>query len=142
MGKGYRQGRLGEEIRKIISEMLISGVKDPRLSGQFISISGVDVTNDGSYATCYVSILGMSQDPEARAEEAAEVLAGLNSAKGLFKREISRNIKVRRIPELIFKIDEALEYGRHISEVIATLGIENYQSDDETDGEALSEDEE
>ena len=44
MGKGYRQGRLGEEIRKIISEMLISGVKDPRLSGQFISISGVDVT--------------------------------------------------------------------------------------------------
>ena len=135
MGKGYRQGRLGEEIRKIISEMLISGVKDPRLSGQFISISGVDVPSDGSYATCFVSVLGMSQDPEARAEEAAEVLAGLNSAKGLFKREISRNIKVRRIPELIFKIDEALEYGRHISEVIAGLGIENYQSDDEEDTE-------
>ena len=135
MGKGYRQGRLGEEIRKIISEMLISGVKDPRLSGQFISISGVDVTSDGSYATCFVSVLGMSQDPEAIAEEAAEVLAGLNSAKGLIKREISRNIKVRRIPELIFKIDEALEYGRHISEVIAGLGIENYQSDDEEDTE-------
>ncbi len=133
MGKGYRQGRLGEEIRKIIGEMLISGVKDPRLSGSMISISGVDVTNDGSYATCYVSILGFGQDPEARAEEAAEVLAGLNSAKGLFKREISRQIKVRRIPELIFKIDEALEYGRHISEVIAGLGIENYQSDDETE---------
>ena len=77
----------------------------------------------------------MSKDPQARAEEAAEVLAGLNSAKGLFKREISRNIKVRRIPELIFKIDEALEYGRHISEVIAGLGIENYQSDDEEDTE-------
>lgn len=139
MGKGYRQGRLGEEIRKIVSEMLISGVKDPRLSERFISISGVDVTNDGSYATCYVSILGMSQDPEVRAAEAADVMDGLNSAKGLFKREISRNIKVRRIPELIFKIDEALEYGRHISEVIAGLGIENYQSDEE---EADTEDEE
>ena len=142
MGKGYRQGRLGEEIRKIIGEMLISGVKDPRLSGSMISISGVDVTNDGSYATCYVSILGFGQDAEAREKEAADVLAGLNSAKGLFKREISRQIKVRRIPELIFKIDEALEYGRHISEVIATMGIENYQSDEETDGTELSEDEE
>ena len=135
MGKGYRQGRLGEEIRKIISEMLISGVKDPRLSGAMISISGVDVTNDGSYATCYVSILGFNQDPEAREAEAADVLAGLNSAKGLFKREISRNIKVRRIPELIFKIDDAMEYGRHISEVIATLGIENYQNDDDAEAE-------
>ena len=135
MGKGYRQGRLGEEIRRIVSEMLISGIKDPRIAGKMVSISGVDVTSDGSYATCFVSVLGMSQDPEARAEEAAEVLAGLNSAKGLFKREISRNIKVRRIPELIFKIDEALEYGRHISEVIAGLGIENYQSDDEEDTE-------
>ena len=141
MGKGYRQGRLGEEIRKIVSEMLISGVKDPRLSGAMISISGVDVTNDGSFATCYVSILGFSKDPEEKAAEAAEVLAGLNSAKGLFKREISRHIKVRRIPELIFKIDEALEYGRHISEVIATLGIENYQSDEEDGEEVLSEEE-
>ena len=41
MGKGHRQGRLGEEIRKIISQMLISGIKDPRLSGM-ISISSVD----------------------------------------------------------------------------------------------------
>ena len=50
MGKGYRQGRLGEEIRKIISSMLINGIKDPRL-GSMISISGVEVTSDGSYAT-------------------------------------------------------------------------------------------
>ena len=57
MGKGYRQGRLGEEIRRIISEMLIHGVKDPRLSGM-ISLTGVEVTSDGSYATCFVSFWG------------------------------------------------------------------------------------
>lgn len=55
MGKGYRQGRLGEEIRRIISELLISGIKDPRVAEHMISISGVSVTSDGSYATCYVS---------------------------------------------------------------------------------------
>ena len=136
MGKGYRQGRLGEEIRRIISEMLIHGVKDPRLSGM-ISLTGVEVTSDGSYATCFVSILGLNQNQEERQKEAEDVLAGLNSAKGLFKREIGRQIKLRHIPELIFKIDESLEYGRHISEIIGMLGIENYQSDEEVDDEEI-----
>ena len=136
MGKGYRQGRLGEEIRRIISEMLIHGVKDPRLSGM-ISLTGVEVTSDGSYATCFVSILGLNQNQEERQKEAEDVLAGLNSAKGLFKREIGRQIKLRHIPELIFKIDESLEYGRHISEIIGTLGIENYQSDEAVDDEEI-----
>ena len=121
MGKGYRTGRLGEEIRKIVSEMLISGIKDPRLTNNMVSISGVDVTNDGSYATCYISVLNFSKDTEAKASQEAEVLAGLNSAKGLFKKEISRAVKVRHIPELIFKLDTSLEYGRHIEEIIAKL---------------------
>ena len=136
MGKGYRQGRLGEEIRRIISEMLIHGVKDPRLSGM-ISLTGVEVTSDGSYATCFVSILGLNQNQEERQKEAEDVLAGLNSAKGLFKREIGHQLKLRHVPELIFKIDESLEYGRHISEIIGTLGIENYQSDEEVDDEEI-----
>ena len=136
MGKGYRQGRLGEEIRRIISEMLIHGVKDPRLSGM-ISLTGVEVTSDGSYATCFVSILGLNQNQEERQKEAEDVLAGLNSAKGLFKREIGHQIKLRHVPELIFKIDESLEYGRHISEIIGTLGIENYQSDEEVDDDEI-----
>ena len=138
MGKGYRQGRLGEEIRRIISEMLIHGVKDPRLSGM-ISLTGVEVTSDGSYATCFISILGLNQNQEERQKEAEDVLAGLNSAKGLFKREIGHQIKLRHVPELIFKIDESLEYGRHISEIIGTLGIENYQSDEEVDNEVTDE---
>ena len=129
---------MGEEIRRIISEMLIHGVKDPRLSGM-ISLTGVEVTSDGSYATCFVSILGLNQNQEERQKEAEDVLAGLNSAKGLFKREIGHQIKLRHVPELIFKIDESLEYGRHISEIIGTLGIENYQSDEEVDNEVTDE---
>lgn len=82
MGKGYRQGRLGEEIRRIVSEMLISGIKDPRIAGKMVSISGVDVTSDGSYATCYVSILSFTKDEEAAKEEEAKVLAGLKSSQG------------------------------------------------------------
>ena len=63
MGKGHRQGRLGEEIRRIISELLLRGLKDPRLSAM-ISVTAVEVTSDGSYATVYLSVLGPDPDEE------------------------------------------------------------------------------
>ena len=125
MGKGYRQGRLGEEIRRIISEMLLREIKDPRLLSSMVSISDVDVTADGSYATCYVTILHVDQSEEAKKEKEAQVLSGLQSARGLIKKEIGKQIKLRHMPELLFKIDSSMEYGRHISDVIEKLGIEH-----------------
>lgn len=125
MGKGYRQGRLGEEIRKLISDMLLREIKDPRLSSGMISISDVDVTSDGSYATCYVTVLTVNKDEEAKKQEEEQVLEGLRSAKGLIKKEIGRQIKLRHIPDLLFKIDNSMDYGRHITEVIDKLGIKN-----------------
>ncbi|MEE0514250.1 MAG: 30S ribosome-binding factor RbfA [Emergencia sp.] len=125
MGKGYRQGRLGEEIRRIISEMLLRDIKDPRLQDAMVSLSAVEVTSDGSYATCYVTILSVSGNEEEKKEKEEQVLAGLRSAKGLMKKEIGRQVKLRHIPELIFKLDTSMEYGRHISEVIEKLGIDH-----------------
>ncbi len=127
MGRGYRSGRLGEEIRRIISEMLISGIKDPRLMSAMVSVSGVEVTNDGSYATCYITVLTTKDQSDESGENSVEedVLAGMNSAKGLFKKEIGRKVKLRHVPELIFKIDNSMEYGRHISKVIKELDIKD-----------------
>lgn len=122
MGKGYRQGRLSEEIRKVLSMMLLREIKDPRLSSGMISISEVNVTSDGSYATCYVTVLSLSKDEEARREEEEQVLEGLRSARGMMRNEIGKQIKLRHVPELIFKIDHSMDYGRHISEVIESLG--------------------
>lgn len=135
MGKGYRQGRLGEEIRRIIGELLISGIKDPRVAGQMISISGVSVTSDGSYATCYVSVLNFSKDEAEKKAAEDGILAGLNSAKGMIKKEISRQVKVRHIPELIFKIDHSMDYGRHIEEILDTIDFDSYQKDEAEDAE-------
>ena len=123
MGRGYRQGRLGEEIRRIISEMLLREIKDPRLSG-LVSISAVEVTSDGSYATCYVLVLGSDPAQEATQEEKDEVIKAFNSAKGLIKREIGHLIKLRHVPDLIFKIDTSMEYSRHMSKIIDNLGLE------------------
>ena len=134
MGKGYRQGRLGEEIKKLIGELLLREIKDPRLSG-LVSVSAVEVTSDGSYATVYVTTLDTSSDQEQAQKEKEDVLAAFKSAKGLIKRESGRSIKLRHVPELIFKMDTSLAYGRHISKVISSLGIENYKSEEEPDGE-------
>lgn len=125
MGKGYRQGRMGEEIRKIISSMLLRDLKDPRLSTGMISVSEVEVTSDGSYATCYVTVLAFGSDAEAKQKAEADALDGLRSAKGMFKKEIGKQIKMRHIPELIFKLDTSMEYGRHIDEVIRNLDIKD-----------------
>ncbi|MBP3816209.1 MAG: 30S ribosome-binding factor RbfA [Firmicutes bacterium] len=140
MGKSYRIGRLGEEIRRIISNMLLTEIKDPRLQGKMISVTGVDVTSDGSYATCYVSVMGSSQDQavhEEGTEEAAlenqSVLEGLRSAAGLMRKEISRQVKVRHTPELIFKIDSSMAYGRHINKVISQLDIKPEEPESQED---------
>ena len=129
MGKGYRQVRLGEEIRKIISQMLISEIKDPRLS-PMISVTDVRVTSDGSYATCFVSFF-TSAEGEEKTKQEEEVLAGLESAKGLIKKTIGHEIRLRHVPELVFKMDRSLEYGRHMDELLSNLNIKHDNNEEE-----------
>ena len=120
MSKSYRQGRIGEEIRRIISEMLLSDLKDPRLDA-LVSITRVDVTRDNSYATVYfapIETVGSDEELKARQEE---VLEAFNSAKGFIHNRIGRELKLRHVPELIFKVDHSLEFSRHIEEIIESL---------------------
>lgn len=115
----HRQGRLGEEIKKCLSSFLINGVKDPRLANRIITISGVDVTSDGSYAYVYVTPLVLSgEDKDAVCEE---VLAGFNKAKGLLRNKVASEIKLRYTPELIFNIDSSMDYGRHIDSILEEI---------------------
>lgn len=127
MAKGYRQGRLGEEIKKIVSELLLRELKDPRLSAM-ISVTAVEVTSDGSYATVYLSVLTTNPDEAEKQQE--DALDGMNRAKGLIRREIGRRIKLRHVPELIFKLDKSMEYGRHISKIIKELDIKHDEEED------------
>ena len=137
MAKGYRAGRLAEEIRKITGNMLLFELKDPRLKGKMVSVSGVDVSDDGSYATVYLSVLGKSISEDADEKEKDDILKAMKSASGVIRREIGKNVKLRHIPELSFKIDNSIEYGRHMSKIIDSLGIDKYDSED--DGEERSE---
>ncbi len=130
MAKGYRPDRIGEEIRKIISDMLLHGLKDPRLHS-LISITAVDVTSDYSYATVYFTVLGAGAAD--REEELADVAAGFESSKGFIRRKVGSELRLKHTPELIFKPDQSEEYGRRIDEIIDTL--EYHNEDEEPDQE-------
>ena len=119
----YRQGRLSEEIKKSVSGFLINGAKDPALTSRIISITGVEVTRDLSYATIYVSPVCLSDEDKDMVYSG--VLAGFERAKGAIRGQVSRDIKLRHTPELIFKLDSSQDYGRHIDSIIDSLTYSN-----------------
>ena len=123
MGKSHRPQRMGEELRKILSDMLMRGqLKDPRFSGAMISVNAVEVTNDGSYATLYVTALPFGSGP-LTAEQKKEILAAFERSKGHIRTEIGKNLKARHVPELIFKYDESLEYGAKMDAILDKIEI-------------------
>lgn len=126
MASNNRTRKIAEEIRKIVSTMLINGIKDPRINS-LVSVTDVEVTSDLSYAYIYVSILGGDEE---------STLEGLKSACGYIRREVGKNIKIRHIPEIIFKIDDSLVKGMYMDELIKKVNS-GYKSssEEEKDGE-------
>lgn len=102
--------RISEEIRREISEILLNGLKDPRLP-KLISVMAVKVTKDLKYAKVYVSVLGSE-------EEKKNAIAGLKSAAGFIRHEIGQRIQIRYTPELQFEIDNSIEHGVYITKLI------------------------
>ncbi|MDI9475925.1 MAG: 30S ribosome-binding factor RbfA [Natronincolaceae bacterium] len=108
-----REKRLAEEIKKIASDIIRNELKDPRVS-PMTSITEVDLTRDLRYVNIYVSILGDE-------EEKRETVEGLTRASGFIRREIGKNIKARYTPEVIFKLDNSIERGIHMYNIITKV---------------------
>lgn len=109
----FNMKRLNEDIKREISAA-VSGVKDPRVAKNFVTVTHCEVTSDLSYCKVMIACMG----GEGRTAKAVE---GMTAAAGYFKKCISSRIRVRKIPELIFLPDNSLEYSMHIDEIIANL---------------------
>ena len=109
----YKLGRTTEDIRREVSAILRE-LKDPRVSGCMLSVVRVEVTNDLSYCTVYVSAMeGM--------ETAENAVKGLKSAAGYVRRELGNRLKLRHVPEMIFKATDSIEYRANISRILHDL---------------------
>ncbi len=115
--------RINDEIKKEVSEILRSEIKDPR-SAALMSVLKVETTQDLKYCKIHVSILG---DEEA-VKSSMEVLKG---AKGYIRSLLAHRINLRNTPELIFIHDDALEYGIHIGKILDSLDIKEESDEDE-----------
>ncbi|WP_127576467.1 30S ribosome-binding factor RbfA [Paenibacillus barengoltzii] len=111
-----RTGRVGEQIKKELSVLIQSELKDPRIG--FVTVTGVDVTNDLSQAKVYLSVFGDE-------EQKNESLKGLEKATGFLRSEIGKRIRLRHTPELIFKIDESIAYGSRIEKLLGEITQEH-----------------
>ncbi len=110
-----RAQRIGEEIKKEISQIIRMELKDPAL-GKMTSVTDAEVSRDLGYARIYVSIYA----PDA---EQAAMLKVLEKASGFIRSELGKRIRLRHIPELEFRLDKSIEYGAHIDDVLKKLEL-------------------
>jgi len=121
--RNFRSGRIGEEIRRIISDLLLRGmIKDPRLSG-IISISSVKASSDGAYATVYFTKLGGDAFSGPTEAEKGELIDAFSKASGYIRHEIGSKLGIKYAPELRFVYDESELFGRHIEQIIDEIDI-------------------
>ena len=106
-----RMRRVNEAIRQVLSESLVD-LKDPRIG--FVTITGVATANDLRTATVYVSVLGGEKKQRS-------TMAGLDAAHGVLQARISRELRLKRTPQLTFEYDHAVEHGVRMSTLIDEL---------------------
>lgn len=104
-----KQQRLNQIIFKEVTKIIQFDVKDPNIG--FVTISDVEVSNDHSYATIYVTFLGKDERNQAG-------LKALNRAKGFIRSELAKRLKIRRCPELTFKIDSSAMKTKRIDSLL------------------------
>jgi ribosome-binding factor A len=111
-----RSDRVGGQIQKILSEILLKKVKDPRLKNA--SITDVKLSRDLRIARIYFVTSGNKKNIE-------EALEGFKSATGYVKRTVARQLGLRYMPDLKFFYDESFDYGSHIDNVLKALKADN-----------------
>ncbi len=104
-----RVRKLQEFIKQEISQMLMRGLKDPRIG--FVTVTDVHVTGDLREATVYVSLFGSDKEKE-------DSLQALKHATGHIRTELGKNLRLRYTPELTFEKDTSLDYSMHIESIL------------------------
>ena len=107
-----RLGRIDEEYKKEISQIISYKLKNPNVTG-LISVTKVKVTNDLKYAKVYVSILN--------SKNLKETMDGLKKSSGFIRSELARKINLRNTPEILFELDDSLEYGAKIDSILKEI---------------------
>jgi ribosome-binding factor A len=121
-----RAVRVGELLKEEISQIVLREMKDPRIG--FVSVTDVEVSGDLRHAKVFVSVYGTDKEKE-------ETLEGLQQAQGFVRKLVGERVKIHHTPEIIFRYDDSIENGVHISEIIKDLKESGEIKESDSDAE-------
>ena len=133
MAQGRRVERVAALIRREVSELLVTGIKDERVSFGMVSITNVDVAGDLQHCKIFVSVYGS-------AEVQQQALEGLRSASNYVKGELGRRLNMRRTPEVIFQLDRGIEKGTSVLGLLNQLEEQRQERGEVPEGTGQQED--
>jgi ribosome-binding factor A len=134
-----RTKRVSEEIRSALADLILTELKDPRLTDVMITVNAVHTSKDLHNAQVYVSVL-------ADDAKSAEVIAALNQASGFLKHGVAERVALRFTPNLAFRLDETGRNAARINALLKKIEREQPVRDEKTpdpteSGEAAEPDE-
>ncbi|MGA2920121.1 MAG: 30S ribosome-binding factor RbfA [Candidatus Sulfotelmatobacter sp.] len=109
-GLKYHRGRLGEALREEIETLVEGELADPRIG--LVGVTAVHVADDGRSAQVLVDVDGDDQ-------EAERSLEGLLAAKEYIRHELGERLRLRRAPELYFRLDRSEREKARVEELLA-----------------------
>ncbi|UCD36097.1 MAG: 30S ribosome-binding factor RbfA [Nitrospiraceae bacterium] len=118
-----RSARVSDLVREEVADIVMNKIKHKVLG--FITVTGAKVSDDLRNATVYISVL----DPADR----DSAVRKLNASASFIKGELGRRLKMKYVPSLVFRIDEAVEYGRKIDRILDDIKSERDHHDDDED---------
>lgn len=121
-----RSHRVAEQIHHEISQLLIKGLKDPRIG--FATITAVDVTPDMHLARVFFTAIG-NEEARRNTEQ------GLKSSIPYLRRELGRRLRMRYVPDLLFQYDTSIEYGDRIESLIKEIHGRDEDHPDDSDAD-------
>lgn len=107
-----RMDRVNEELRREISIVIDQNIKNPNITG-IISVTKVKTSPDLKSAKVYISLLNCKSKKNT--------LEGIKNASGFIRTEIAKRVNLRYTPELIFQVDESIEYGAKIENILKEI---------------------
>lgn len=107
-----RLNRINEELKKELSQIISFELKNPNVTGM-VSVTRAKITPDFKYAKVYVSILN--------SKNVQKTMEGLKESSGFIRSKIAHTINLRITPELVFELDDSLEYGEKIDAILKEL---------------------
>jgi ribosome-binding factor A len=102
-----RAERVSDQMKQEIADILMRKIKDPRIG--FVTVTDVDVADDLRNAKVFVSVYGSDK---------ASTLKGLESASPFIRSELGRRMRMKFVPEILFRYDDSVERGAHINELL------------------------